>query len=121
MIQERIPLPPDKLRFMNEDDDKFLRIGRQCLDLLADKGFNRFSSLIDIGSGYGRLAYAILDRFDFQGNYTGVDMPLRTLGRGGGGAGELTITRTPSFSAKNRRNPDQAFHSFNHDNLYRYH
>lgn len=31
-----IPLPPQKLRFMNEDDEKFIKIGNDCYQLLID-------------------------------------------------------------------------------------
>ncbi len=69
-----IPLPPQKLRFMNEDDEKFIKIGNDCYQLLIDYGFNKSSSILDIGSGYGRLAYAIFNNSKFDGKYVGVDI-----------------------------------------------
>lgn len=74
MNKEKIPLPPNNLRFMNENDDKFIKIGQECLEFLLRHGFIYSSSIIDIGSGYGRLAYAILNHFDFTGSYVGVDI-----------------------------------------------
>lgn len=70
----KLRLPPSKLRFMNEDDEKFLRIGRENLQLLLRFGFGNDSDILDIGSGYGRLGYAIMDEFDFHGTYLGLDV-----------------------------------------------
>jgi hypothetical protein len=44
---ENIPLPPLNLRFMNEDDEKFIKIGNECYQLLVDNGFSASSSILD--------------------------------------------------------------------------
>lgn len=74
MLPVNLHLPPANLRFMNEDDEKFLRIGSENLQLLRRYGFNADSAIPDLGSGYGRLAYAILGEMDFRGKYLGLDL-----------------------------------------------
>ena len=60
---------------MGEDDEKFVGIGDQNLELLINVGFANDSTIVDIGSGYGRLAYAIARRFpNFEGSYYGFDI-----------------------------------------------
>lgn len=67
-------LPPKSLRFMGEEDDGFLRAGDE---LLRDvRRFARLSDqgvVVDVGSGYGRFAHALL-RSDFSGEYFGFDI-----------------------------------------------
>jgi len=41
---------------MNEDDQKFIEIGKVNIELLQSYGLNETSKILDIGSGYGRLA-----------------------------------------------------------------
>lgn len=74
-----LPLPPQNLRFMNEDDAKFIRIGSDNLELMIEHGFTAQSRLLDIGSGYGRLPSAIIRDMDFQGRYVGVDILPRHI------------------------------------------
>ncbi len=74
MSRRGLPPPPARLRFMKEDDARFLRIATKHVELLERFGFNAGSSILDIGSGYGKLAYGILDRFDFHGRYVGLDI-----------------------------------------------
>ena len=67
-------LPPPWLRFMGEDDARFLETG----DMLADElergaGLGPESSVLDLGCGYGRLAHALLRR-GFAGRYLGIDV-----------------------------------------------
>lgn len=70
-----LELPPKSLRFMNEDDEKFAEIGRVNIELLQSYGLDETSSILDLGSGYGRLAIALHKKFpDFSGNYVGVDI-----------------------------------------------
>lgn len=71
---QALPLPPPGLRFMNESDQEFLEIGEQNLSLLQEAGFGQDSSLLDIGSGYGRLAHAIARTMPFRGRYLGMDI-----------------------------------------------
>lgn len=78
MIKNRIvsiELPPVKLRFMNESDEQFRDIGKNNFSLLEDYGFEQSSTVLDIGCGYGRLAYALnVERPDFNGQYLGLDI-----------------------------------------------
>jgi SAM-dependent methyltransferase len=67
-------LPPASLRFMGESDSSFLEIGSGCLNLLRNAGFCEDSSILDIGSGYGRLATAITRGLDYRGVYEGFDI-----------------------------------------------
>lgn len=70
-----LPLPPAKLRFMNENDAAFIKIGTQNFELLQEYGFSSNSNLLDIGCGYGRMAYAIIyNQKTYFGQYTGLDI-----------------------------------------------
>lgn len=71
-----ILLPPQNLRFMNEDDEKFVSIG----DLLLLDAYRYVNpvSVFDVGCGYGRLAYA-LRRQNFAGDYVGLDILARHI------------------------------------------
>jgi SAM-dependent methyltransferase len=74
MLPDTLPLPPQRLRFMGEEDTLFLRIADEMFRLLQRLGFNAESTVLDIGSGYGRLAYGILNHLDFRGSYVGLDI-----------------------------------------------
>jgi len=75
IINTELELPPKSLRFMNEDDQKFFDIGRVNIKLLEEYGLDKTSFILDIGSGYGRLAYALNKEFPkFSGKYVGVDI-----------------------------------------------
>ncbi len=70
-----IPLPPDQLRFMAETPEEFLSIGDRLVKELQDvAGLRDDSRILDIGSGYGRLAHAIMRCGCFQGQYTGLEI-----------------------------------------------
>ncbi|MGJ3245144.1 MAG: class I SAM-dependent methyltransferase [Elainellaceae cyanobacterium] len=72
-----LPLPPQDLRFMQEDDAAFITIGDGLVAKLKTiAGLHSETSIIDIGSGYGRLAHALL-RGDFKGQYHGFDILKR--------------------------------------------
>ncbi len=72
------PLPPPALRFMGEDDANFLKIGDLCVWMLKQAlPLPIISSLLDIGSGYGRLAHALLRNDEFSGIYYGFDILLK--------------------------------------------
>ncbi|CAN5616491.1 class I SAM-dependent methyltransferase [soil metagenome] len=67
-------MPPKRMRFMGEDDEKFKRIGDELLDGLEHRaGQGRESSVLDVGCGYGRLAHA-MKRRGFDGSYFGFDV-----------------------------------------------
>lgn len=74
MSETDFVIPPKALRFMGETEESFLPIA----DHLATKvlnvmhGQSRFD-LLDMGCGYGRLAYG-LRRAGFQGRYRGFDI-----------------------------------------------
>lgn len=74
MLPDTLLLPPPNLRFMREDDALFMRIANENVALLEQFGFTANASILDIGSGYGRLAYGILSRHRFRGNYVGLDI-----------------------------------------------
>src|SRR5829696_7791557 len=71
-----LPLPPPALRFMNEDDERFLATGDGIVsDLLDLCGLRTDSVVLDLGSGYGRVDHALWRR-GYRGDYLGLD-PLR--------------------------------------------
>ncbi|MBS0356715.1 MAG: class I SAM-dependent methyltransferase [Proteobacteria bacterium] len=78
-VPERIP--PKELRFMGEDEAMFLRHG----DYLAAAVFEASGlaagprRMLDIGCGYGRLAYG-LRRAGYDGGYDGFDILARHIG-----------------------------------------
>ncbi len=70
-----LPIAPQVLRFMNETPEQFYSIGDELLrDLKELAGFSVKSHMLDIGSGYGRLAYAIMRNGGFKGQYTGLEI-----------------------------------------------
>jgi SAM-dependent methyltransferase len=75
--RDEIPLPPRELRFMNESDEVFRKIGAANLDILRRHGFGESTQLLDIGCGYGRLPIAIAQNMDYCGEYLGVDILSR--------------------------------------------
>lgn len=66
-------IPPTSLMFMGESTEKFISIGDYHLNKAIGRIKSLQSKVIDIGCGYGRLAYA-LDRRDFRGKYYGLDI-----------------------------------------------
>ena len=68
-------IPPKELRFMGESDEVFI----QHADYLSDCVMRCYGpdrhpgSILDIGCGYGRLAYG-LRRSNFEGEYRGFDI-----------------------------------------------
>ena len=69
-----LPLPPDNLRFMREDDARFVATGDDLAREVVDRGLAADGSLLDVGSGYGRLALGLLRSTDFRGRYVGFDI-----------------------------------------------
>lgn len=70
------PLPPKRLRFMNEDDATFLRTGQVLAKTLLAHGLAPDGRLLDVGSGYGRLAVGLMGS-GFTGRYLGFDILRR--------------------------------------------
>jgi hypothetical protein len=56
MLPDTLSLPPANLRFINENDALFMRIADEMVQTLQRFDFRVDSSILDIGSGYGRLA-----------------------------------------------------------------
>ena len=72
---EALAVPPPELRFMGEDEELFRHIGDRTLaDLRLLAGLRADDHLVDIGSGYGRLAHALLRWGVFRGRYLGMDI-----------------------------------------------
>lgn len=67
-------LPPKSLRFMAEDDDKFLTIAHDNWALLERHGLKADDTLLDLGCGYGRLTYGLDRHAGFRGTYVGFDI-----------------------------------------------
>lgn len=59
---------------MNEDDTRFLATGLELASLLFANGVGATADLLDIGSGYGRLAVGLMTADNFGGQYTGFDI-----------------------------------------------
>lgn len=69
-----LPIPPQQLRFMGESEEQYLRIGDGLvLSIRRLSDFGAQAAIVDIGSGYGRLAHA-LQRAGFEGTYRGFEI-----------------------------------------------
>jgi SAM-dependent methyltransferase len=69
------PLPPKRLRFMNESDERFITTGDDLLaDLRAHAHLTERARVLDLGCGYGRFAHALLRWPEFRGTYVGIDI-----------------------------------------------
>lgn len=69
-----VPLPPQELVFMDQDADRGYRHGMRLASRIGECGANvEDGLLLDIGCGYGRLAYGLLGN-GFQGTYVGLDI-----------------------------------------------
>ena len=68
-------IPPKDLRFMGESDEVFIQAADYLAkSILRSYGLDRhLGSILDIGCGYGRLAYG-LRRSNFEGEYQGFDI-----------------------------------------------
>ena len=69
-----LPLPPTAMRFMREDDERLIAVADELAGLLVEHGLSADGSVLDIGSGYGRLALGILHSLDYRGRYLGFDI-----------------------------------------------
>jgi len=69
-----VPLPPDGILFMNKTAKGGVQQGTSQVRLLMESGVNvRTGTLLDVGCGWGRLAYGLLST-GFDGRYIGVDI-----------------------------------------------
>jgi SAM-dependent methyltransferase len=75
-----LPLPPVELRFMAEDDERLLRTGRELAGLLERHGMRPRSTVLDVGSGYGRLALGLASQGSHTGRYVGFDILAKQVG-----------------------------------------
>lgn len=71
------PLPPQHLRFMGEDDTEFVETAAELANLVIERGLPRTGTVLDVGSGYGRLAIGLRNSSDFDGSYIGFDILRR--------------------------------------------
>ena len=68
-----LPLPPQGLRFMSEPDDLIVQVGQHLASILRRHGLREDDRLLDVGSGYGRLAIGLITT-DFRGRYVGFEI-----------------------------------------------
>lgn len=72
--QPPIPMPPEKLRFMDVTEADFLWTADSLVQQLVDyAGLKPDHDILDVGCGYGRLAHALL-RHGHRGRYAGFDI-----------------------------------------------
>jgi SAM-dependent methyltransferase len=75
-----LPLPPSELRFMGEDDERFAAMGDGFVaDMIELCALRADAAVLDIGSGYGRLAHGLARR-EFEGAYLGLEILPRHVG-----------------------------------------
>lgn len=72
------PIPPQSMMFMGDTPETFLTKGDHLLDRVWGRLAHPIKSVLDVGCGYGRLAYA-LDRRGFAGEYLGLDVLERPV------------------------------------------
>jgi SAM-dependent methyltransferase len=96
-------IPPAELRFMNEDEERFVRQGRELAGQVLDAGDRTDVSILDIGSGYGRLAVGLIADGRHTGSYVGWDI----LGKHIGWCAENITPEHPRYEFKhvNAHNP----------------
>jgi SAM-dependent methyltransferase len=76
-MTDQLPLPPADLRFMGENDVDFAAIGDGIVaDMIELCALRADAAVLDVGSGYGRVAHA-LRRRDFDGAYLGLEILSR--------------------------------------------
>lgn len=73
------PYPPESLLFMDKTVEAMVERGGILLDLCKKVVTFRGRPVIDIGCGYGRMAYA-LKRDGFEANYLGLDIIKKHIG-----------------------------------------
>lgn len=73
-MQSILPLPPMNLRFLNSEFDEDFIDGTNLLcKQLHIGGFNLNKDILDIGCGYGRLAYGLYN-LGYSKKYVGIDV-----------------------------------------------
>lgn len=78
--QPELPLPPPELRFMDASAEAMLRTADSLAQSLVEWGVMvPGATVLDIGCGYGRLAYGLL-RQGGLGRYVGLDILPRHIG-----------------------------------------
>ena len=78
-LRRGIPLPPQRLRFLVDDDDAGLVVHAEDLVQRSRRhGLQEGARVLDIGCGYGRLALG-LKMADFTGAYVGFDILPRHI------------------------------------------
>jgi cyclopropane fatty-acyl-phospholipid synthase-like methyltransferase len=70
---QAVPLPPQHMRFMSESDDQLVEVGRHLAAILRRHGLGESDRLLDVGSGYGRLAIGLVTT-GFRGDYVGFEI-----------------------------------------------
>ncbi|HET8756638.1 MAG TPA: class I SAM-dependent methyltransferase, partial [Solirubrobacteraceae bacterium] len=74
-----LPMPPMELRFMAEDDERFTAIGDMIVvDMIELCALRADANVLDVGSGYGRVAHALWRR-EFAGDYLGLEILRRQV------------------------------------------
>jgi SAM-dependent methyltransferase len=79
MTESILPLPPEHLRFMREDDERLLSVGRELATRLVVHGLGAQDRVLDVGCGYGRLALGLIAERVHQGDYLGFDILERQI------------------------------------------
>jgi SAM-dependent methyltransferase len=77
-LPAHVPLPPARLRFMGEDDERLVAQGVELAETLYVHGLARDQRLLDAGCGYGRLALGLVST-GFEGSYVGFDILERQV------------------------------------------
>lgn len=71
---DQIPLPPQEIRFMHEDDAGIIRVGSHLAKQLYRLGLDKEKGCFyDVGFGYGRVALGMMHT-GFQGHYGGFEI-----------------------------------------------
>lgn len=76
----KIPLPPMKLRLMQDSDEAFVSGAAEQAGRLRALGFGPDDRLLDIGCSVGRTAIGVASTMPFTGTYTGFDIQPELVG-----------------------------------------
>jgi Methyltransferase domain. len=69
-----VPLPPEDFVFMDADARQGYEMGKKLANSIGALGLNTTDGhLLDVGCGYGRLAYGLLGN-GYRGDYLGLDL-----------------------------------------------
>ena len=75
-----IPVPPNRLMFMDLTEEKFLANGdRLLLEVSELAGLTSETNIFDIGCGYGRFVHSLLRTGRYSGRYHGFDILKRHI------------------------------------------